>query len=46
MALVAVYNNLPHHLERLPGKILQNFDVEIVDRRFDKTEKDLTDLQL
>jgi len=46
VAIVAVYKNLPHHLERLSGIILQNHDVEIIDMRIDKAEKDLTDLQL
>ncbi len=32
-----------HHLERLAGTILQNHDVEIIDMRIDKTEKDLTE---
>ena len=46
MALIAVYKNLPHHLERLSISILQNDGVEIIDRRVDKTKKELTDLQL
>ncbi len=32
-----------HHLERLAGTILQNHDVEIIDMRIDKTEKDLAE---
>jgi len=32
-----------HHLERLAGTILQNHDVEIIDMRIDRTEKDLTE---